>query len=273
MNMRLQKYIADCGLTSRRKAEILMRERRVKLNGQVVTRLGTKLDLMNDVLAVDDQVIHRQSVSHLYVVLNKPRSVITTLHDPEGRKTVIDLIPEIKDRIYPVGRLDYHSEGLLILTNDGEMAHRIMHPSFNVLKVYEVKVFGAVTTKILQALKGNHHFSDGVVRPQSVRVIKQLPEKTWLEFRLWEGKNREIRRICDAIGLTIDKLRRVSIGNLSIQGIGKGEFHIFSKREIEKQITQKFVSQKRTVDIRVKGIQGSRRADDPFYLRYRSINY
>ena len=277
--LRLQKYIADCGITSRRKAETLIVGGRVRLNGKVVTELGTKLNPCEDVVAIDGKIIHRESVDQLYILLNKPRGVMTTLHDPEGRKTVIDLIPAIKERVFPVGRLDYHSEGLLLLTNDGEFAHKVMHPSFEVVKVYEVKVFGAITAKLLRELKRERFFPEGAVRPLSVRVIRQLPNKTWLEFRLTEGRNREIRRICEAAGLTIDKLRRVAIGELSIQGVAPGEFVFLNKKDLETQLglgrrgPQKFVSKKRTVNIQEKRLQETRTADSPYYLQYRKKNY
>ena len=277
--LRLQKYIADCGVTSRRKAEFLITERRVKLNGKVVTQLGTQLNPYEDVVDIDGKIIHSESVNKLYILFNKPRSVMTTLHDPEGRKTVMDFFPMIKERIYPVGRLDYYSEGLLLLTNDGEMAHKVMHPSSKIIKIYEVKVFGAVTAKILQDLKKKRSFPEGPVRPQSVRIVHQLPNKTWLEFRLHEGRNREIRRICEAVGLTVDKLKRVAIGSLSIQGMGLGEFHFLDKRELESHLTfsgkrsEGFISKKRTIDVRVKGHQETRLADDPYYLQYRKKNY
>ena len=277
--VRLQKYIADCGVTSRRKAELLITEGRVKLNGKVVTRLGTQLNPDEDVVDVDGKIIHSQSINKIYILFNKPRAVMTTLHDPEGRKTVMDFFPTIQERIYPVGRLDYYSEGLLLLTNDGEMANKVMHPSSRVTKIYEVKVFGAVTAKILQDLKKKRSFPEGPLRPQSVRIIRQLPNKTWLEFRLQEGRNREIRRLCEAVGLTVDKLKRLAIGSLSIQGIGLGEFRFLNKRELELHLTSSskkpkgFISKKRTIDVRTKGHQETRRADDPYYLQYRKKNY
>ena len=276
--IRLHKYIADCGVTSRRKAELLIAEGRVRVNGKITARQGVVLNPAEDVVAIDGKIIHLESVDRLYILFNKPRSVITTLHDPEGRKTVMDFLPMVGERVYPVGRLDYHSEGLLILTNDGGMAHQIMHPSFNVIKTYEVKVFGAVTEKILKSLKCQHDFPEGPVRPQSVRVIKQLPNKTWLEFRLSEGRNREIRRLCEVVGLTIDKLKRVAIGGLSIQMVASGEFRFLTKRELESQLgfsghRQKFTSHKRSIDVRVKRPQGGRSADDPYYFQYRRENY
>jgi len=232
ISFRLQKVIADCGITSRRKAEELILQGRVKVNHEVVTVLGTKVNPYKDLIQVDEKVIDIMATQKLYVVLNKPRGYITTLHDPEGRKTVLDLCGGIDARIYPVGRLDYLSEGLLVLTNDGDMAHKIMHPSFEVTKIYEVKVFGSVSEGLLKNLRKGIKAHDGELKPQSVRIIKQLPNKTWIEFRLNEGKNREIRRICEAVGLTIDKLRRVAIEGLSIDAIAPGNFRFVTKKDL-----------------------------------------
>ena len=168
----------------------------------------------------------------MYVLLHKPRGYMTTISDPEGRKTVMDLCKEVTERIYPVGRLDYLSEGLLLLTNDGNLANLVMHPRFNVTKVYEVKVFGAVSLAIQKRLREGVELDDGFVKPFSVRVIKQLPTKTWLEFRLIDGRNREIRRICEACGLTVDKLKRVAIEGLTIDGIKPGGYRFVTKKFI-----------------------------------------
>ncbi|MBF0209146.1 MAG: pseudouridine synthase, partial [Oligoflexia bacterium] len=158
-------------------------------------------------------------MKEVYVLFHKPRGCVTTLSDPEGRNSVMDYLKGIPQRIYPVGRLDYYSEGLLLLTNDGDVANRIMHPRYEVMKIYEVKTFGVITEELLRKLKKGVDTSDGPLRPHLVRVIKQLPNKTWLEFRLREGKNREIRRLCEIIGISIDKLKRVAIANLSIDGL------------------------------------------------------
>lgn len=283
--IRLQKYIADCGITSRRKAEILITQGRVKVNDEVVTELGTKVDPQSDMIMVDSEVIDVMSVDHLYIALNKPRSCVTTVSDPEGRKTVMDLIP-IKQRVFPVGRLDYLSEGLLLLTNDGDLANTIMHPRFEVTKVYEVKVFGRVSEPLLKKLKQGIVAHDGVLRPKSVRIIEQLPQKTWLEFRLNEGKNREIRRICEACGVTIDKLRRVAIGNLSIDGIQPGEWQYVTKSELLKSIginkdgskrhdAQDYVSRKRTVDAKkaLKKQKNATPADSKDFTKFRKEVY
>ena len=188
-SLRLQKYIADCGFTSRRKAEDLIKQGKVKVNGVISSELGVKVDPVKDVVSIDGQVLDRESIQRHYILMNKPRGVMTTLDDPEGRATVMDYVKEVSERVYPVGRLDYLSEGLLLLTNDGEMANMIMHPSYNITKVYEVKVFGAVNDAILKKLRNGIVFQGHHLKPLTVRVIKQLPSKTWIEFRLGEGRN------------------------------------------------------------------------------------
>jgi 23S rRNA pseudouridine2605 synthase len=259
-SIRLQKYIADCGITSRRKAENLILEGKVKVNGKPCTTLGTKVDTTQDVVMVNNEVIDIEAVDHLYLVLNKPRSCMTTMNDPEGRKTVMDLVP-ISTRVYPVGRLDYLSEGLLILTNDGELANKIIHPSFQIEKTYEVKVFGKINDTLLKKLRAGITAHDGKLKPKGVRIIEQLPNKTWLEFRLTEGKNREIRRICEACGVTIDKLKRVAIGGLAINGIAPGRWEYISKSDLLKAIGIKsdgtplknaveYVSAKKTINVK-----------------------
>ncbi len=277
--LRLQKFIADCGITSRRKAEELIQEGKVKVNGKLIREMGVKVDPANDVVMIDDKVIGMEDVTPTYIVLNKPRGVVSTVIDPEGRKTVVDFLPRVHQRIFPVGRLDYNSEGLLILTNDGDLAQKIAHPSYEVEKVYEVKVFGAVNHEILKELRRERNWPEGKVRPVSVRVIGQLPKKTWLEFRLKDGKNREIRRICEETGIAIDKLRRVAIGNLEIANLKPGECAFTSRKEIEKLVgignrsENKYRSEKRTIDVRVKGVQPCRLANDDYYRRYRGENF
>ena len=282
--VRINKYIADCGITSRRKAEDLILEGHVTINGRRTRELGTKVDPVNDVVAVRGEVIDRISVDHLYLVMNKPRGYMTTLNDPEGRKTIMDLVP-IKQRVYPVGRLDYLSEGLLILTNDGDLANTIMHPKYEIIKTYEVKVFGRINEALLKKLRSGVQTSSGLLKPQSVRVIEQLPNKTWLEFRLGEGKNREIRRICEGHNVVIDKLRRVAIGALSLQGIQPGRWEYITKRDLLKYMGLNkdgsksrtevvFHSPKKTVDLkknrRVKDVSY---ADDEKFSRYKKENY
>ena len=234
--VRLHKYIADCGITSRRKAESLILAGRVFVEGIRVDSLGVKVEPGVQLIQVDGQVLSKNSVERIYLVLNKPRGFVTTVDDPEGRKTVMDLCREISERIYPVGRLDYLSEGLLILTNDGEFAHQIIHPTNKHTRVYEVKFSQVIDEKWLKKLREGILHRGHLLKPQRVRIIKRLPGKTWLEFCLEEGKNREIRRICQKHELRIEKLRRVAIGGLTIKGLPPGRFSSYTKKQLLREI-------------------------------------
>jgi 23S rRNA pseudouridine2605 synthase len=286
LSIRLQKVIADCGITSRRKAEGYILDGRVMVNGNTITELGTKVNPHTDEIQVDGVNLELAAVDKVYLVMNKPRAYMTTLSDPEGRPTVMELIYGVKQRIFPVGRLDYLSEGLLILTNDGDLANMIMHPKYEVEKVYEVKVFGHVNEAILAKIKRGVMTEDGLLKPKSVRVIEQLPNKTWLEFRLNEGKNREIRKICDAVDLTVDKLRRVAIEGLNIQSLPVGQYMFTTRKEIlkalglnehgEKITLRKFVSAKKTLNVgKVAKIvsKTARPADDKKFQSFRKESY
>lgn len=286
LSIRLQKVIADCGITSRRKAEGYILDGRVTVNDRVVTELGTKVNPHSDTIQVDGVNLELAAVDKVYIVMNKPRAYITTLSDPEGRPTVMELIYGVKERIFPVGRLDYLSEGLLILTNDGDLANMIMHPKYEVEKVYEVKVFGHVNEALLSKIKRGVMTEDGLLKPKSVRVIEQLPNKTWLEFRLNEGKNREIRKICDAVDLTVDKLRRVAIEGLNIQSLPVGQYMFTTRKELlkslglnehgEKVALRKFVSAKKTLNTaKVAKIvsETARPANDKKFQAFRKESY
>jgi 23S rRNA pseudouridine2605 synthase len=286
ISVRLQKVIADCGVTSRRKAEGLILDGRVEVNGRVVTELGTKVNPHADTIRVDGTTLELMAVDKVYIVMNKPRAYMTTLSDPEGRPTVMDLIFGVKQRIFPVGRLDYLSEGLLILTNDGDLANMIMHPKYEVEKVYEVKVFGHVNEGILAKIKRGVMTEDGLLKPKSVRVIEQLPNKTWLEFRLNEGKNREIRKICEAVELTVDKLRRVAIEGLNIQSLSPGKYVFTTRKELLKALgltedgkkfaKRTFMSAKKSLNVaKVSKIvsKTARPADDKKFQAFRRENY
>ncbi len=293
MEIRLQKFIADCGVTSRRKAEELILQGRVKVNDKTTTELGSKVNPAFDVVEVDDRVLDQNAVEKLYILLNKPRGYMTTVYDPEGRPTVMDLVKEANERIYPVGRLDYLSEGAILLTNDGQIANYIAHPSFNITKVYEVKVFGAIRPDLLKRLREGA-VVDGVrVRPLSVQVIKQLPQKTWLEFRLGEGRNREIRSICETHQVTVEKLKRISIEGLSIQGVASGKYVYLSKKQVldrlgmnengQRDETKAQKSRKRFHPKKKKGVPRKKlerkgqaevyHADDERYIKFRKEHY
>lgn len=283
--IRLQKYIADCGVTSRRKSELLIAEGKVAVNEQIVTEMGIKVNPAVDVISVDGKIIDIEAIDHVYLVMNKPRSCVTTVSDPEGRKTVMDLVP-ISTRVYPVGRLDYLSEGLLIFTNDGDLANKIIHPRFGIVKTYEVKVFGKITDTVLKSLREGIHVDGSHLKPKSVRVIEQLPTKTWLEFRLEEGKNREIRKICEGNGVTIDKLKRVAIGSLNILGVQPGKWNYYSKPELLKAIglnkdgtlrphAGEFQSAKKSIDVKKfsKRQKDAKVASSSEFSRYRKEEY
>lgn len=273
MEIRLQKYIADCGVTSRRKAEELIVEGRVLVNREVANILGTKVNPAKDVVEVDGSILDLSSVSKIYILMNKPRGFVTTVSDPEGRNTVMELIKEVSERVYPVGRLDYLSEGLLLLTNDGELANKVMHPSNQVTKVYEVKVFGLVSPKILRKLREGVTVDGDFLKPLSVRPIGQLENKTWLEFTLGDGKNREIRKICEAAGLTVDKLKRVAIGNLNIKGIAPGNYTYLTRQQLERKLLKSYESVRPSVLIKAKKFGERKLANDESYVKYRKETY
>jgi len=245
--MRLQKYMAQSGVNSRRKCEDLILQGKVKINSQVVTELGTKVDSSRDFVEVEGQLLSPENVMPLYLVMNRPRGYITSLKDPEGRPTVMDLCKDISERIYPIGRLDYHSEGLLLLTNDGDFAQSIIHPSKKVEKVYEVKLLGILTQELLFKMQEGVKVRGVLLRPKSIRIIKFLENKTWIEVRLEEGKNRQIRKICEGLGLVVDKLKRVAIGGLDIKDLAPGKYYTLSKSSLIKKIQGCYESPHKTV--------------------------
>lgn len=282
--VRLQKFIADCGITSRRKAEEMITLGRVKVNGEKIKTMGVKINPSKDVVMVDGTAIDKSKKHNLYIVLNKPRAVMSTVSDPEGRRTVLDLVGDLTERVYPVGRLDYLSEGLMVLTNDGDLANQIIHPSKKVPKVYEVKVFGHINSYLLKQLRDGAMTEIGKLTPESVRVTEQLQNKTWLEFRLFEGKNREIRRICEAHGLVIDKLRRVSIGGLNINNLPVGQYDLLSKQQLLKAIgfnrngeyilkDFRFNSEKKSKKINNRRVTTETVANNEKYGRYKKETY
>lgn len=230
---RLQKVLAAAGVCSRRKAEELIILGQVTVNGEVVNTLGAKCDPANDIIAVDGKTLDLPAIEKKYYLLNKPRGYITSTSDPQGRPTVMDLLPGVHERVYPVGRLDYASEGLLLLTNDGEIAHKLMHPSSQIKRSYAVKVKGIVTEKQLELLRAGVHLTDGFVKPLRVERGSRLIGKEWIELDLTEGKNLEIRRIFAVLDLEVDRLRRVGIGPLKITGVPVGKCLELPKQSID----------------------------------------
>ncbi|GAA0458710.1 pseudouridine synthase [Alkalibacillus silvisoli] len=240
---RLQKVIANSGVTSRRKAEGLIESARVKVNGKVVTELGTKVSQSDDI-AVDDIVIEKEQP--VYFIINKPRQVISTVEDDKGRKVVTDLLSkEIKQRVYPVGRLDYDTTGLLLLTNDGNLTNKLIHPKYGVDKVYITKVNGTLTKEeVLQLKKGVTH--DGE-RLKAVKArlleVDQKKGKTKVELVLHQGKNRQVRRMFEALGYKVEKLKREQFGTLTLGKLQPGEYRELTPHEVKRlvDLTQKNV--------------------------------
>lgn len=230
---RLQKFLSQAGIASRRKSEDLIRQGRVSVNGSVVTEMGTKVVPGRSKVEVDGKAVFWQP-ARSYVAMYKPTHYITTLSDPEGRATVVDLLPASMPRVVPVGRLDWDSEGLLLLTNDGDLAHALQHPSFEVPRVYHVKVKGEVKddSSTLETLKEGVRLEDGKVKPTRVAVVGFTGKHSWIEVELHEGRNRLVRRMCEAVGHPVLKLKRVSFGTIPLGVLKPGNFRDLSEEEV-----------------------------------------
>lgn len=231
MDMRLQKVLAQAGLASRRQAEHWIQAGRISVNGKVVTTLGTQADPMVDRIAVDGKVINRLEPK-VYYVLNKPTGYVSTCDDELGRPTVLDLLKPIKFRLFPVGRLDWDSEGLLLLTNDGDLAQRLLHPRFHIRRTYLAKVEGIPTAYSLLRLTNAGDPSAPPKRRPTARLFKVGERHAWVEIRLWEGKNRQVRRMCEAVGHPVRRLRRVQFAGLDTIGLSSGQYRPLTLREV-----------------------------------------
>ncbi len=234
MKIRLQKILADAGVASRRKAEELIKEGRVSVNGKVVTEMGFKASPFEDHIKVDGKLIKFSTQKAVYFMLNKPKKVMCTVEDPEGRQTVIDIIRNrIKERVWPVGRLDYHSEGLVILTNDGELTLRLTHPRYKVPKVYEVKVKDLPAEEKLDKLRKGVYLEDGKTQPCEIYFLKTTRENSRFKVVLKEGKKQQIRRMFMKIGHPVMKLKRIEYGPLKLGKLAIGDFRPLSEEEIQ----------------------------------------
>ena len=229
---RLQKILARAGVASRRKAEQMLVEGRVTVNGQIITELGSKADLDRDHIKVDGKLL-RPPKRMVYIALNKPKEYVTTMSDPQRRATVMDLVKGVKERVYPVGRLDYHSEGLILLTNDGDFANRITAARTHIQKTYVVKVTGELT------FEQERQFREGVAihgrktAPAQIKLLNHN-ENPWYEVKLIEGRQHQIRLMFKHFGVLVEKLRRVKIGFLELTGLKPGEWRYLTDREVEK---------------------------------------
>lgn len=233
--MRINKYLAMCGVSSRRKAEEFVLQGMVKVNGTVVTNLAKNIDEEKDVVLLNGQKLTLPE-SFVYYLLNKPKGYVCTLSDDKGRKTIVDLIDGIDKRVFPVGRLDYDSEGLLLLTNDGDFAYKLTHPSQQVPKTYIVKVEGNVVESELAVLRAGV-VVDGVrYNKCKVRVLNKDEKTTRMEVIITEGKNREIRNMFKAIGKVVILLKRVAEGNIKLGGLSRGEYRQLKPDEVNRII-------------------------------------
>ncbi len=233
---RLQKIIAAAGLASRRKAEELIASGRVQINGSVVTELGTKADSETDHIRVDGKLLHGAQ-HHVYLLLNKPKGYVTTVSDPENRPTVMQLIRGVKKRVYPVGRLDYGSEGLLLLTNDGALANKLMRAASQVQKTYVVKLAGTPSNEELEKLRAGVSIATDDGRrvraaPAGIKLIKEA-NNPWYEVTLIEGRNREIRRMFEKVGHPVEKIKRVRYGPLTLD-VPPGGFRELTRQEVDR---------------------------------------
>jgi 23S rRNA pseudouridine2605 synthase len=236
MKERLQKIIASAGITSRRNAEKLIVDGRVSVNHVVVRELGVKADSEKDELRVDDKLIFSE-VSKIYLMLNKPKGYVTTLHDPQKRHIVTDLLPGISDRVFPVGRLDYDSEGLLLLTNDGDFSQKLQHPRFSIPKTYEVKIEGILTDQDLQSLAKGTRLDDGKFRPDHVQLMKRGPKNTWVTLTISEGRNRLIRRGFESLNHSVIRLIRTAVSDLKLGTLKTGTYRHLAKDEVKKLLS------------------------------------
>lgn len=233
MQERLQKIIANAGIASRRKAEELILEGSVTVNGQVVRELGTKADPEKDAIKVKGKLIHR-SQKKTYIVLHKPRGYITSMSDPQGRPVVTDLLRGVKARVYPVGRLDYESEGLLILTDDGDLAHTLMHPSNEIPKTYVAKVKGVLEDKEVGRLEKGIRLREGVTAPAVVKRIKKTDSNSWIEITVHEGRYRQVRRMLDEVRHSVLRLIRIRYGPIELGDIPPGKYRHLTPEEIKR---------------------------------------
>ena len=221
---RLQKVIAEAGIASRRKAEDLIKDGKVVVNGVIVTELGVKVS-NKDVVEVDGKIIEKEAKE--YYLLNKPRGVVTTTNDDKNRKTVVDLI-DTNTRIYPVGRLDYDTTGVLLLTNDGEFANKVMHPKNEVEKVYEVTTDKELTKDQIEKLEKGIDIGDYITKEAKVEVVS----KTKFKITIHEGKNRQVRRMCEATNIKLSNLKRIQEGNIALGKLETGKYRYLTKEEI-----------------------------------------
>ncbi len=229
--IRIQKYLSDAGVASRRAVEAAVAEGKVTVNGRPC-EIGQKVG-DGDVIVYCGRRVTKRNNKKIYIMLNKPRGYVTTNADESGRKCTADLVTDLGERVYPVGRLDRDSEGLLILTNDGELANRLMHPSHEIPKIYNVRVRGPVTAEQMDILRSPLDIDGYKIKPVNVEIIGETEVSTLLRFRLYEGRNRQIRKMCEKASLTVSRLTRVAIGDIAIGDLKPGKYKHLTPAQVD----------------------------------------
>ncbi len=237
--IRIQKYIAECGICSRRAAEVLIEEGRVTINGDTA-KLGDKTDGQRDLICIDKKVIKPRSREKVTLMLYKPRGVVTTMRDEQGRRCVADLVAKERTRLYPIGRLDKDSEGLLLLTNDGALANHLMHPSNHIPKTYRVIIGGTLNRQQITSFENGIFIEEDhyTTHAAEVEILEVKEDRTIFYLTIYEGKNREIRKMCEILGLKVLPLKRDKIGALSIGTLRSGQYRMLTQKEIDDLYSQ-----------------------------------
>ena len=228
--MRINKYLADKGIASRRRADAMIEDGRVKINEEIAT-LGANVE-EGDIVSVDDLPINQGEVKAEYYIMNKPKGVICTVSDDRGRKTVMDLLPDNVGRVFPVGRLDYATEGLLILTNDGDLAFRLTHPMGEIPKTYMARIEGTLTEKDLNPIRSGIELDGILTKKCKAHIVETNKAYTKVHITITEVRNRQIRRMFEAIGKNVEFLKRVSVGQLKLSGLNRGEIRPLTEKEV-----------------------------------------
>ena len=231
--MRINKYIASCGVASRRKAEEIILDGRVTVNGNLVTELAFNIDEENDIVEIDGEQIGVEK-NNVYIVLNKPEGYITTVKDQFDRPSVLDLVKDIDERVYPIGRLDYETSGLLILTNDGDLTYKLTHPKHEVDKTYVALIKGEPTYEELKNFRDGLEIEDYKTAPAKIRIVDKNEEKNYCkcEIKIHEGRNRQVRKMCRAINHPVLRLRRAAMGKIVLKDLEVGQYRHLTKEEV-----------------------------------------
>lgn len=231
VEMRLQKYIAEAGIASRRKAEELILQGLVSVNGEIVTEMGVKV-CDTDIVEVNGRRAEPER-NKVYIMLNKPKGYVSTVKDQFSRKTVLHLTYGVKERVYPVGRLDYDTSGLILLTNDGSFSYRMTHPSHEIDKVYIAKVAGEVGKDVVEKFRKGIKIDDYITSPSNIIILDKNKEGSTVRITIHEGRNRQVRKMCEAVGHPVVDLKRISIGNLGLGDLKEGQWRYLTKDEIK----------------------------------------